>query len=322
MKNVIKLKNLMLIALFTALSVSCDDDNNNDNMVVDNTITGKAVATPNLSILVQALVKAELATTLKGAGPFTVFAPTNEAFTAFLATTPYATINDVPKEALTQILLNHVVTGSVKSTDLTTGYIKTLAKGSASTTNNLSMYVNITAGVKLNGVATVTTPDIMASNGVIHIVDKVIDLPTIVTHAAANANFSTLVSVLNRSGEPNFITALSGTGPFTVFAPTNGAFTALNTELAPGGIAGVSPANLTKVLQYHVVSPANVLAASLTEGQVVTPILVPAQTFTIQLSGGAKIKDARNRISNIIITDVQCSNGVIHAVDKVLLPLL
>ncbi|MBG6061176.1 putative surface protein with fasciclin (FAS1) repeats [Flavobacterium sp. CG_9.1] len=322
MKNVIKLKNLMLIALFTALSVSCDDDNNNDNMVVDNTITGKAVASPNLSILVQALVRAELATTLKGAGPFTVFAPTNEAFTAFLATTPYATINDVPKEALTQILLNHVVTGSVKSTDLTTGYIKTLAKGSASTTNNLSMYVNITAGVKLNGVATVTTPDIMASNGVIHIVDKVIDLPTIVTHAAANANFSTLVSVLNRSGEPNFITALSGTGPFTVFAPTNTAFTALNTELAPDGIAGVSAANLTKVLQYHVVSPANVLAASLTEGQVVTPILVPAQTFTIQLSGGAKIKDARNRFSNIIITDVQCSNGVIHAVDKVLLPLL
>jgi uncharacterized surface protein with fasciclin (FAS1) repeats len=218
--------------------------------------------------------------------------------------------------------LNHVVTGSVKSTDLTTGYIKTLAKGSASTTNNLSMYVNITAGVKLNGVATVTTPDIMASNGVIHIVDKVIDLPTIVTHAAANANFSTLVSVLNRPGEPNFITALSGTGPFTVFAPTNTAFTALNTELAPGGIAGVSAANLTKVLQYHVVSPANVLAASLTEGQIVTPILTPAQTFTIQLSGGPKIKDARNRISNIIITDVQCSNGVIHAVDKVLLPLL
>lgn len=322
MKNVIKLKNLMLIALFTALSVSCDDDNNNDNMVVDNTITGKAVASPNLSILVQALVRAELATTLKGAGPFTVFAPTNEAFTAFLATTPYASINDVPKEALTQILLNHVVTGSVKSTDLTTGYIKTLAKGSASTTNNLSMYVNITAGVKLNGVATVTTPDIMASNGVIHIVDKVIDLPTVVTHAAANANFSTLVSVLNRSGEPNFITALSGTGPFTVFAPTNAAFTALNTELAPGGIAGVSAANLTKVLQYHVVSPANVLAASLTEGQIVTPILTPAQTFTIQLSGGPKIKDARNRISNIIITDVQCSNGVIHAVDKVLLPLL
>jgi uncharacterized surface protein with fasciclin (FAS1) repeats len=320
MKNVSKIKNWALIVLFSIAAVSCDDDDN--NVVVDNTITGKATATANLSILVQALVKADLATTLKGAGPYTVFAPTNEAFTAFLATTPYATINDVPKEALTQILLNHVVTGTVKSTDLTTGYIKTLAKGTASTTNTLSMYVNTSSGVKLNGIATVTTADIMASNGVIHIVDKVIDLPTIVTHAAANANFSTLVSVLNRSGQPNFITALSATGPFTVFAPTNAAFTALNTELAPGGIAGVSAANLTKVLQYHVVSPANVLAASLTEGQIVTPILTPAQTFTIQLTGGAKIKDANNRISNIIITDVQCSNGVIHAIDKVLLPIL
>jgi uncharacterized surface protein with fasciclin (FAS1) repeats len=320
MKNVSKIRNLAMIALFAIFTVSCDDDDN--NVVVDNTITGKATATANLSILVQALVKADLATTLQGSGPYTVFAPTNDAFTAFLATTPYTTINDVPKEALTQILLNHVVTGSVKSTDLTTGYIKTLAKGTASTSNTLSMYVNTATGVKLNGIATVTTPDIMASNGVIHIVDKVIDLPTIVTHAAANANFTTLVSVLNRSGQPNFITALSATGPFTVFAPTNTAFTALNTELAPGGIAGVSAANLTKVLQYHVVSPANVLAATLTEGQIVTPILIPAQTFTIQLTGGAKIKDANNRISNIIITDVQCSNGVIHAIDKVLLPIL
>lgn len=320
MKNVSKIRNLAIIALISILAISCNNDN--DNVIVDNTITGKASSTANLSILAQALVKAELATTLQGSGPFTVFAPTNEAFATFLATTPYTTINDVPKEVLTQILLNHVVTGAVKSTDLTTGYIKTLAKGSASTTNTLSMYVNTASGVKLNGIATVTTADIMASNGVIHIVDKVIDLPTIVTHAAANANFSTLVSVLNRSGEPNFITALSGTGPFTVFAPINVAFTDLNTELAPGGIAGVSAANLTKVLQYHVISPANVLAASLTEGQIATPILTPAQTFTIQLSGGAKIKDANNRISNIIITDVQCSNGVIHAIDKVLLPVL
>ena len=97
MKNLSKIRNLAVIALFAIMTVSCDDDDN--NVVVDNTITGKATATANLSILVQALVKADLATTLKGAGPYTVFAPTNEAFTAFLATTPYATINDVPKDA-------------------------------------------------------------------------------------------------------------------------------------------------------------------------------------------------------------------------------
>jgi uncharacterized surface protein with fasciclin (FAS1) repeats len=316
MKNLLKIKCLVLLTFFFAFAAtSCDNDDDNP-APVDNTITGKAIATTNLSILVQALVKADLATTLQGTGPYTVFAPTNDAFTAFLATTTYATINDVPKDVLTQILLNHVVSGAVKSTDLSTGYIKTLAKGSASATNTLSMFVNTSAGVKLNGDAKVTTADIMASNGVIHIVDKVIGLPTIVTHAAANANFSTLVSLLNRPGEPNFITALSGTGPFTVFAPTNDAFTALNLELAPGGIASVSAANLTKLLQYHVVN-GNILAATLTEGQVVATLLTP-QTFTIQLTGGAKIKDANNRISNIIATDVQCTNGVIHVLDKVL----
>ena len=317
MKNLLKLKVLALMLIAIGF-VSCD--NNDDPMPVDNTITGLAVKNENLKILVQALTRADLATTLKGAGPFTVFAPTDAAFTAFLKTTPYATINDVPKDVLTQILLNHVVSGSVKSTALTTTYIKTLAKGSASATNNLSMYVDITSGVKLNGVATVTTADVMASNGVIHVVDAVIGLPTVVTHALANKNFTSLVGALTGSGQPNFVGTLSGTGSFTVFAPTNAAFTALNTELAPGGIASVSAANLTKVLQYHVVSGANVLAATLIEGQIVTPILTPAQTFTIQLTGGAKIKDARNRVSNIIITDVQCSNGVIHAIDKVLLP--
>lgn len=318
MKTLSKLKIIITIVVLAFFITSCD---NNDDAIVDNTITGIAKTSPNLSILVQALVKADLAETLKGTGPYTVFAPTDAAFVAFLKTTPYATLNDVPKEALTQILLNHVVSGSVKSTSLTTGYIKTLAKGSASTTNNLSMFVNTASNmVKLNGVATVTAADIMASNGVVHVVDKVIGLPTIVTHATANPSFTSLVGALTGAGQPDFVGILSGTGPFTVFAPTNDAFTALNTELAPGGIAGVSAANLTKVLQYHVAN-GNVLAASLTEGQMVATLQTP-QKFTVQLTGGAKIKDANNRISTIIATDVQCSNGVIHVLNKVLLPIL
>lgn len=317
MKTLSKLKFAIIIFGLTFSSVSCNDD---DDPVVDTTITGLAKTNPNLSILVQALVKADLATTLQGVGPFTVFAPTDAAFTAFLKTTPYATLNDVPKDVLTQILLNHVVSGNVKSTDLTTGYIKTLAKGTASSTNNLSMFVNTASGVKLNGVATVTTANVMASNGVIHVVDKVIGLPTIVTHATANPNFTSLVGALTSTGQPDFVSILSGAGPYTVFAPTNDAFTALNTELAPGGIAGVSTANLTKVLTYHVAN-GNVLAASLTEGQMVSTLQTP-QKFTIQLTGGAKIKDANNRISTIVATDVQCSNGVIHVLNKVLLPTL
>ena len=321
MKNSIKTIALSLFVVTSVLFSSCSSNDENP-VIVDNTITGIASKTPEFSILVQALVKADLATTLQGSDNYTVFAPTNAAFTAYLATTPYTTIDQVPTAALKEILLNHVLIGTAKSTDLTTTYVKTLAKGSASATNNLSMFVNTEGGtVKLNGVATVTTADVLASNGVIHIVDKVIDLPTVVTHATANPNFTSLVGALTGAGQPDFVSILSGTGPFTVFAPTNAAFTALNTELAPGGIATVSTTDLTRVLQYHVVSPANVLAATLQEGQQVTPILTPSQIFTIQLSGGAKILDARDRLSNIVVTDVQCSNGVIHAIDNVLLPV-
>ena len=317
MKNLLKFKIIVALIAITSFTISCDND---DEPMADNTITGIAQTNANLSILVQALVKADLASTLQGAGPYTVFAPTDAAFVAFLKTTPYATLNDVPKDVLTLILLNHVVSGKVMSTDLTTGYVKTLAKSATSGTNTMSMYVNTASGVKLNGVATVTTANVMASNGVIHIVDKVIGLPTIVTHAKANSNFTSLVGALTGAGQPDFVSILSGAGPYTVFAPTNDAFTALNTELAPGGIAGVSTANLTKVLTYHVAN-GNVLAASLTEGQMVSTLQTP-QKFTIQLTGGAKIKDANNRISTIVATDVQCSNGVIHVLNKVLLPTL
>jgi uncharacterized surface protein with fasciclin (FAS1) repeats len=181
------------------------------------------------------------------------------------------------------------------------------------------MFVNTASGkVMLNGVATVTTADIIASNGVIHVVDKVIGLPTIVTHATANPNFTSLVGALTGAGQPDFVTILSGTGPFTVFAPTNDAFTALNTELVSGGIKCVSAANLTKVLQYHVVS-GNILAASLTEGQIV--VAINTTNFTV-IDRRRKIKDLNNRISTVVATDVQCSNGVIHVLNKVLLPTL
>jgi uncharacterized surface protein with fasciclin (FAS1) repeats len=323
MKIIQKLKTIILFAFVTTFVLSCTDEVTTP-VVADTTITGLAKVTPNLSILVQALVKADLATTLSGTGPFTVFAPTNTAFTAFLQANGLANLDAVPVPALKEILLNHVVSGAVRSTALTTTYIKTLGKGAASATNTLSMYVNTANSmVRLNGVSSVSTADIIASNGVIHIVDAVIGLPTIVTHATANANFTSLVSLLNRTNQPNFVTALSGAGPFTVFAPTNAAFTALNTELAPGGTASVSADNITRVLQYHVVN-GNVLAATLTNNQIVTttrPIVgtTTFQTFTVNLTP-TRLTDVRARVSNVTATDVQCSNGVIHVLDKVLLP--
>ena len=150
-----KNKMAILIACITFAFTSCSDDD--DTMVQpDNTITGIASRTSDLSILVQALTKADLATTLQGNGPFTVFAPTNAAFTSFLSANGFANLDAVPVPALREILLNHVVIGDFESTDLVNNtYIKTLGKGSASSTNTLSMYVNTTSGVRLNGVSSV-----------------------------------------------------------------------------------------------------------------------------------------------------------------------
>nr|HQD45024.1 fasciclin domain-containing protein [Kaistella sp.] len=196
----------------------------------------------------------------------------------------------------------------------------TLAKGNASSAKNLSMYIDTTSGVKINGISSVTKTDINASNGVIHKVDKVIGLPTVVTHALANPNFSSLVSALTRSDMPNFAGILSGTAssPFTVFAPTNSAFTSLLTELSLPNLAAVPKSTLENVLKYHVVAGANVLSTDITNNMNVTTF--QGGTFKITTTGGVKITDANNRVSNVIATDVQCSNGVIHAIDKVLLP--
>jgi uncharacterized surface protein with fasciclin (FAS1) repeats len=179
-----------------------------------------------------------------------------------------------------------------------------------------------------------------------HIVDAVIDFPMITTHLRLNPKLSSMLdfvtknagtTLLTRCSLPNFYERgkqqfFMAIDPLTVFAPTNTAFTNLNVELLPtGGLAAISPANLNKVVLYHCVND-NALSKSLTENQKVNSILplpstiptAPAQfeLLTVQLAGGAKIQDVRNRISIIETTDIQCWNGIIHVVDKVLLPNL
>lgn len=319
MKNISKVIKLSVLAIVYSFCLSCSDDD--DAMVVDNkSITDIASRNANLSILVDALTRADLVQTLDQTGPYTVFAPTNSAFSTFLSANGFASVDDVPVPVLKEILLNHVVSGNFTSSSLTTGYIKTLAKGSASTSNNLSMFVNTASGVRLNGTANVTSANVTASNGTIHIVDAVINLPTIVTHALANPNFTSLVSALTRSDQPDFVGILSGTAnsPFTVFAPTNTAFSNLLTELSLSSLNDIPQSTLENTLKYHVVAGANVLSTSLTNNMIVDTF--QGQSFTITTTGGAKITDANNRVSNITAVDVQASNGVIHVIDKVILP--
>lgn len=315
MKNLTKIFGLALLAV---MSFSCSDDDNNSTPV-DNTVTGLAVRTPDLSLLVKALTKAGLADDLQTSGPFTVFAPTNQAFINAGYTS--AAIDALPESgipALRELLLNHVVSGAVQSTGLTDdSYIKTLGKGAASSTNTLSMFVDTTGGVTLNGSASVITTtnggtfNIIASNGVIHLVDEVITLPTVVDHALANDNFSTLTGLLSAQG---LVSTLDGTtsSPFTVFAPNNAAFTTFENQ-NPGVLASLNSGQVTAVLTYHVIAGANVLSTGI-------PASSPTFESGILQFSGTTITDERGRQTGIIATDVQCSNGVIHVINNVLLP--
>lgn len=313
MKNYAKLIKLTLIVVTSTIMFSCSDDD--EATYENNSIASIASNNPNFSILVAALNRADLVQTLDQTGPYTVFAPTNDAFIQFLADNNFETLDDVPVTTLKEVLLNHVVSGTNLSTSLTTGYVKTLAKGSASSTNTLSMFVNTASGVQLNGIANVTTADITASNGVIHVVDAVIGLPTIVTHATANPNFSSLVGALTAEGQPDFVGILSGTAnsPFTVFAPSNTAFETFESQ-NPGVLGSLSSSELTAVLSYHVVTGANVLSNAIPTGPIST---FETGTFTIS---GTTITDERSRQTNIVAVDVQASNGVIHVINNVILP--
>jgi len=299
----------------TAFITSCDDD---DDMMDDpKSIVEIAQDDAQFSILVDALVKADLVSTVNG-GTFTVFAPTNDAFNNLFSALGVSGIDDLSKEALTPILLYHVVGGTVKSTDLTNGYV-----GMANTGPNdqpIKLMVNIDNGVKLNKETTVTSADIEATNGVIHVIDKVLLPPNVVDIALMNENFSILVQALTRSDLTfDFVGFLSDDGPYTVFAPTNNAFAdLLNSNPAWNSLDDIDAATLDAVLKYHVIATGNFESTALSDGISVTT--AKGDNVTINTMGGVTVTDANNGVSNVIIADVQGTNGVIHAIDKVLLP--
>lgn len=319
MKNLFKIIPILLISLTTLQSCNNNDDENVEDV---STIVNLAVDSADLTSLVAALDRANLVSALNGEGPFTVLAPTNDAFAAFLSANNFNSLEDVPVDILTKVLLNHVISGSLISTDLSTGYANTLATSAASQTP-LSIYVDTSNGVRFNGVSSVSAADILAVNGVIHKVDAVIGLPNIVTFATADPNFSTLVSALTRSDlTTDFVGVLSteaatAPAPFTVFAPINDAFNRLLIELNLASLSEIDEPTLDVVLKYHVVGGANVLDSNLTDNLTVSTL---SGDITADITGGARLTDSSGRVSDIIATNVQANNGVIHAINKVILP--
>ena len=326
MKNALKLNKLLFLLTFSFFVISCDNDDNDAQPLPEElTIVETAAATPELSILVDALTVADgdLLTTLSG-GNFTVLAPTNDAFAAFLSANGFASLDEVPTDVLSNILLNHVITGSVMSTDLASavsGYTTTNATNMDG--DNLSLYFSTSSGVEFNGQSSVVLADVPASNGIVHVVDAVIGLPTVVTFATSNPTFETLVAALTRDDlSEDLVSILSTTdepSPFTVFAPTNDAFASLLSELGVDSLGDIDVATLGLTLGTHVVVEANVRSGDLTNGMSITTI---GDNLTVSLDAGPQLIDLNDRIANIIAVDVQAYNGVVHVIDKVVLPQL
>lgn len=305
MKTISVSSKMLVFAVAITLSLSsCSKDESSSDMDPQ-TIVDIASSNGEFSTLVAALQKADLAEVLSGSGSFTVFAPTNAAFTQLFADLGVSGLGDLSAETLKPILLYHVVNSKVLSTQLQDGYVSTLSEGPQQ--NKVSLQVS-KQEVKLNGTISITSVDILASNGVIHVIDKVLLPPTIVGIAINNTQFSTLVQAVVKA---DLAGTLSGIGPFTVFAPTNAAFAALFADLGVSGIAELTKEQLTPILLYHVVS-GNVLSSQLSSGSVAT------LNGSLDVSVGMEI--LLNGSTKVVIGNVQGTNGVIHAIDQVLLP--
>lgn len=314
MKTFFNYAKIAILAIAFTGIISCgDDDDNNVDPVTSNSIADIVTNNPDFSSLLAALQQTGLDVTLSGSGNFTVFAPTNAAFDTFLGGTALA---DVDNDVLTQILLNHVLNVQLSSTDLTTGYQKNLAT-EASTNANLDMYIDTASGVVINGQSTVTTANVIANNGIIHIVDAVIELPTIATFATTNPTLDSLVAALTDEGNTTFVNLLSDTSAdFTVFAPTNAAFT---TFLDGASLSDIDNDVLAQVLSNHVIPGAVAISTALSNSYVSTAAVFNGEvdapiSMYINTDNGVTL----NGVSNVVLADIVAVNGVVHVVDTVI----
>jgi transforming growth factor-beta-induced protein len=302
-KTIFALMALIAIGMFTLSSCNKDDDTTDPMNTTPKSIALTASQDPQFSILVQALTKAGLASTLDNPGTFTVFAPTNDAFKALFTDLKVTGIDQLSADVLKPILLYHVLGTKAVSSGLTSGYVSTLSPAVGG--RFVSLKVDVMGGVKLNTSSAVTKADIMASNGVIHVINKVLMPPTVADLAVANTSFTTLVSALSGAG---LVPALSDpNGTFTVFAPTNDAFAKL-TSL---------PADLKPILLYHVLG-STVYSSQVATGYAKTLSSYMTQPMDIYINTAAGVKI--NNSASVVLADVVGTNGVIHVIDNVLLP--
>ncbi len=303
------LRVAIVLAAVAVISTACKKDDE----ATPQTITDIVLANNDFTLLRAAVQRAGLADALRS-GSLTVFAPNDAAFRAS-GFADVAAINAAPVATLTAILQYHVLGARTAASAIPTAentQVTTLGNVPAFITKNA-------AGVSVNGVR-VIQPDVDAANGVIHVIERVLMPPAgnIVQVAQGNPAFSLLVAAVLRAsqGTTNVVQALSGAGPITVFAPTDAAFQAAGFANV-AAINAADPAALTRILTYHVVQ-GRVFSTNLTAGNVPT---LQGGSVTVALSP-VSVRGNGNggTASNVTSANIVATNGVIHVIDRVLLP--
>jgi uncharacterized surface protein with fasciclin (FAS1) repeats len=314
------IKNYFMATALGSIILASSSCKKDDPAPASNTITDKVVAGASFSLLEKAVVKAGLAATLSGTGPFTVFAPNDAAFAASGLTS--TSIDGLTADQLKKILLYHTVAAKIMAADVPAG---PNAKVSTANSPVDSIFVTKNAsGVYVNGIK-VNTADVSADNGVIHVLDKVLLPPAGNIVATAQANLGgdngldSLVTAIVRAdaAAPGLISTINS-NVLTVFAPTNKAFRDLLTALGLSNISQIPIATLSAVLTYHV-KGGRAFSSDLANGSLT---MFSGGNTTIAVSAaGATIKGTSNTAaSNIISTNIMATNGTVHVIDRVLLP--
>lgn len=302
-----RFSSLLGLALIPALAVgACGDDDEMMAPQEPGTVLEVANDAGNFETLGAAVEAAGLTATLNGAGPFTVFAPTDEAFAALPAGTVDALLLPENQDQLIDILTYHVVGDDLSAQDVA-------ASTTLTTLNGDEITVTVDGSTVMINDAVVTTTDIEASNGTIHVIDAVLlppELPTIAEIAASSADFETLTAALEAAG-------LTGTldtpGTFTVFAPTDDAFAALPAGTVDALLLPENQDQLVDILTYHVVGGELYAADVIAEA---TLTALNGDDLTVTADGSTvMINDA-----TVTMTDIAARNGVVHVIDAVLLP--
>lgn len=321
-------KYLSLFAIILSLGLSsCGDDEeptstgNNDPSNIYNLMKNNS----ELSLFAEAIDKVELESTFSDLSNLTVFAPSNAVFNAYLADLGYSDIDDwltvVDNNNVRKMILYHLLEGEFQSSDLVTGFLKTTALNGDN--NKIDLFINSTSGIKINGlVISVIQADIDASNGVIHKIDGVLQVPTLSDLIKGNPDFSDLIAAGSFSSGDFLGTLDQASSKFTLLVPNNGAFNQyfasqpnINTITEMMNVLGQD--TLGDILKYHI------LLGSIRSSEFITNAystrLSTAKVNILNSGGNLSITDGQARQAFFLFKDISAVNGSLHIISNVLL---